>query len=206
MKTKLILALLLIFNAEQNMFGNEEQDKAWQEKQVVKICNELKNGSENLMWFGSDLNLEFTLKGLSKEQSDEYLKLGLEKAEKIFNSSSDLSTCGIVAFDVAFYYYYENINYKKSLYFALKGAENGIPECMNLIRDAYINGNGVIQDLTEAVKWLYLASSLGNEESKNQLNALLYKFREDPKARLDEGSKRAKIWMKSHPRVFFLPD
>lgn len=47
------------------------------------------------------------------------------------------------------------------MYWALEGSELG-SDCMLILRQAYADGCGVIQDTEKCMKWLILASTLGN--------------------------------------------
>jgi TPR repeat protein len=101
-------------------------------------------------------------------------------------------------------YYEERKEYSRSLYWALSGAEKGSNYCMGILRWAYANGVGVVEDQIEASKWMYLAAALGNKEEKKllelQRDLQLIGSYSDPNN--EEGRKRAQDWMKEHSGLF----
>lgn len=100
--------------------------------------------------------------------------------------------------------YYETKDTKKGLYWAFKGAKEGSAECMVILFDAYAKGNGVVQDIDESIKWLFLAAAAGDKAS-------IEKFKNAYKGGcslelLQEGRKRAVRWQHEHPEAFFSPE
>lgn len=121
-------------------------------------------------------------------------------------------------FELAKHYYFKDKCYRKAMFWALKGAENGSSECMLLLRVAYGHGLGVIQDTEECLKWLVLAATIGNEEAQKEVKNLEsqnYKiishlpdaeFRSlirEHELQWKEVRKMAKAWADAHQSLFF---
>lgn len=60
-------------------------------------------------------------------------------------------------------YYYFSKDYKKGLYWAFKCAERGSSKGLAILWDAYNNGNGIVQDSIEGLKYRFLAAARGHE-------------------------------------------
>ena len=163
-----------------------------------QLNQKITSGSDQLAWLGTDCNLNFSLEELTKERYDELFEIGLKKGEQFTLSGSVVWT-----FDVAIYYYASG-DYKKSLFWSYKGAMLGCHRCMGLIRMAYIEGNGVIQDYLEATKWLFLAAAAGDDWSKEHLKYISQNLNsENSKVLLNSARNLAKKWVKEHPGPFF---
>jgi TPR repeat protein len=107
---------------------------------------------------------------------------------------------------LASYHYFITKNTQRSLYWANKCAEQGNTDGMLLLFDAYKSGNGVVGDAEEALKWLWLASSLGNEHAKELMKHanVINLFNDQKFANLVY--ERARQWMRDHPNAFFDPN
>ncbi len=100
--------------------------------------------------------------------------------------------------------YYHAKDMKKCLYWASLGAEKGCHDCMCLLSSCYRRGDGVVQDLVEGIKWMYLSASLGNEFCKKWLdeNGYPFMFDKDISYILEDGRKLANQWMNKHRKFF----
>ncbi len=116
-------------------------------------------------------------------------------------------------YNSARYHFFETKCYRKAMYYAMTGANLGSSDCMLLLRKAYGSGLGVVQDTVECVKWLFLASALGNEEARAEVKKLEclhiklipvdYKAVQSSMITWEEARKNAKKWMDEHPELFF---
>lgn len=105
-------------------------------------------------------------------------------------------------------YYLEKKDYKKAMYWAFKGAENGCPQCMMILSNAYRSGVGLVQDFIEGVKWIYLGAAVGEKSCLNWLNENISTGMTNSYIApvLIEGQKRASQWMSEHPEIFISLD
>ncbi len=113
----------------------------------------------------------------------------------------------VISNEVLATYYNEREEYPKSLYWAFSGAEKRSNYCMSILRRAYANGLGVVEDQIEASKWMYLAAAFGNTGAKkilDELNNLNEKCPYPSFAYLpqEEGLKRAQEWQREHINLF----
>ena len=194
-KTAILFFIVILqcyeINAESPI-TNYSEDAFYQLNQKIAA------GSEQLAWLGADCDLHFSIDKLTKERYQELLEVGLKKTEQYTLSDSAAWT-----FDAAIYYY-GSCDYKKSLFWAYKGAMLGCNRCMGLIRMAYVEGNGVIQDYLEATKWLFLAAAAGDDWSKEHLKYLTQTLNtEKSRDLLNTARSLAKQWIKEHPGPFF---
>lgn len=133
----------------------------------------------------------------------------VEKSELIDAGLEYLKTnCkDVISNEILAKYYNEREEYPKSLYWASSGAEKGSNYCMSILRRAYANGLGVVEDQVEALKWMYLAAALGDTGAKkilDELNGLNEKRSHSSSAYLpqEEGRKRAQEWQRKHFDLF----
>ena len=155
-----------------------------------------------ILWVGSEMPDNFNRKHLTTQQEEDALELGLLICECRAEDE-------IVIFQEMLSSYYftskKNKNYKKAMYWAREAVEDGSSFCMNILRAAYCGGSGVVQDYEEGLKWGYLASSLGDEESKQLMEDFDEGFSNDTKygVILRNAQNRAKAWQKNHEHLFF---
>jgi len=151
---------------------------------------------------------------ISCENLDEpYPKICKNNAEKLELLNKGLAICEKKSVEgslghqlsLASYHYFITKNTKRALYWANKCAEQGNADGMLLLYDAYKSGHGVIGDAEEALKWLWLASSLGNQHAKEFINhpTVINLFTDQKFANLVY--ERARQWMRDHPQAFFDP-
>jgi hypothetical protein len=115
-------------------------------------------------------------------------------------------------------YYYNSKCYRKAMYWSLRGAEQGSSKCMLLLRHAYGNGHGVIQDTEECLKWLFLAAAIGDVGAQEEIVKLestrfqaaclvpeshVESFLEEQRVKWDDAQRRARDWMNNHIHLFF---
>ncbi len=154
-----------------------------------------------VIWEGIDDLFEFSIDSVSQEKLDIYESQGLEflKSDVIKNVPS------IYCENVLANYYATNKDFKKSTFWAIKGAERGHPQCIRLLIDAYYLGNrGLVKDLEEGIKWTYLGAAAGDEWSQDWINTYEVKCMmiKEIAPSLIEGKRRAIAWMTSHPGIF----
>lgn len=128
--------------------------------------------------------------------------------EKGLKKCEEMSREGCFAHQEILAVYYSHIkDFKKSLYWANKCAEQGSSRGMHFLAYAYINGEGILQDLDEGLKWLFLAVASGNEGSINWLHELKENIEDfNSNERVMQCKKNAQDWIKEHPKAFFNPD
>ncbi|HEY2809887.1 MAG TPA: hypothetical protein VGJ00_00620 [Rhabdochlamydiaceae bacterium] len=150
-----------------------------------------------VIWFGRGCPIaKFESRKVDSGEKSKLIDAGLEYLK---NNYKD-----VISNEVLARYYTEREEYPKSLYWALSGAEKGSNYCMSILRGAYANGLGVVEDQIEASKWMHLAAALGNKEEKkllgiiDDLNAKC--FHTD--SRHEEGRKGAQEWMRQHSDLF----
>ncbi|EFB40265.1 sel1 repeat family protein [Parachlamydia acanthamoebae] len=152
---------------------------------------------------GHDVNYDAS-KLTEKEKAD-YTKIGLDEMAERYENVVSHEDAGYFSEILAKYYFLRK-DTKKNLYWSFKAVEHGSSTCMRILADAYMHGNGVIQDLEEGGKWRYLGAAAGDESCKQWVstNATAL-FDETTGPILKEAQKRAKNWMESHKDVFFSP-
>lgn len=136
---------------------------------------------------------------LTDQEKENFIKIGIQSMSDEFNKCKSLDEAVYFSTTLALFYH-EKKNVKKSLYWILKGAENGSSSCMCILSDAYKNGEGVVEDLEESIKWKFLASASGDENSKKWIKEESPKWMnyKQTASILMEGKKRAKIWMEKN--------
>jgi TPR repeat protein len=161
---------------------------------------------DDILWIGLDMPNEFNPVNLNDSEKEVALEKGLAICEKEAKQGN-----GVYQATLAKYYYtsVKNPNIKRALYWAQKAAEQGIAEGgMTVLHNAYLAGNGVIQDVEEGLKWCFLAAAKGDKWSKEKADGLILDAltNEYTKAWVTEAKRRANKWMKEHENVFFSPD
>jgi TPR repeat protein len=141
----------------------------------------------------------------------------LSESTALIEENALVLGCDESCFHLAKHYYFDEKCYRKAMYWAFKGAEQGSSECMLLLRKAYGAGCGVVQDTEECLKWLVIAAAIGNEEAQQEvrtlerLNYTLLSTLPDADARASirehelkwkEVRKRAKAWVDAHQNLF----
>ncbi len=188
--------------------GMPQSSPQLQYKQEIDGCK-CKNGvdkrkcrietcSDIILWAGYEWPDHFDSRlikdTIDKEQAFEHgLKLVKERA--IDGELLDQATLAG--------YYYERREFKKSLYWAHKCAEGGSPEGMSILRAAYAQGSGVVQDLEESMKWCFLAAAAGSEPDIKILKEINSKNLSNDT--VEAGRKSAQAWVKDHQHIFFNP-
>lgn len=196
---KIEIVFVVFFCLVNHVWGNEAQEAAWKKNQLNRLKTELSSSSERLMWLGSNLDLEFTLQGLTREDRYDYLQIGKRVVEEDSNPSANYFIGDLAS------YYFDKWDYKKALYYALKGAEKGSISCMRLLTTAYDEGKGVIRDQVESLKWIYLASAIGSPQAKDTVANLEKLNSESSKNMVRDARDRAIAWMNAHPEAFISP-
>lgn len=157
---------------------------------------------QDLVWIGcDDLNAPFPKICKNETEKQALLNKGMVICENKALEGSDLHQMAL-----ANYHYFVTKNTKRSLYWALKCAEQGNPNGMLLLFDAYKSGNGVIPDAEEAMKWLWLASSLGNPGAKEIMQHPNAKKLFQDSHFANRVYERCQQWMKDDPKAFFNPN
>ena len=118
---------------------------------------------------------------------------------------------------LAKHYYFRESCYRKAMYWAFGGAEKGSSDCMLLLRQAYGEGLGLIQDTEECLKWLVLAGAIGNKEAKKEIREIEFiahhltehtseaeflSIIKNQENTWKEARKRAKAWFDTHQSLF----
>lgn len=141
-------------------------------------------------------------------ERESLIKKGMANMKEMaLDDSYDFSVRGC-ACDVLARLHYLRDEMKQALYWAPKGVEHGSVLCMVLLRDAYLQGNGVIPDLEEGIKWCLLAAAAGHEDSRNRTKDYskdLASSTGEVSRILREAKRRAVEWTKAHPNVFVAP-
>lgn len=160
---------------------------------------------EFFIWLGSDNYntkdiLKFDINCIDENDKIRFLEIGLKTLENV--GEDNMFYCHILSD-----YYYHKKTFKKSLYWAFKGAELGSGECMKILNVSYAFGHGIINDVAESIKWLYLSSAAGNEEAikhVDQMEKTSYKLEKDHFGIQYwlEGKRRANEWMLAHEHLF----
>lgn len=139
------------------------------------------------------------------------LRLG---AEDVPSSSDESPLSAEHCTTLAHYHFEESKCYRKAMYWALKGAQNGSSDCMLMLRKAYGHGVGVIAETEESLKWLLLAAAIGNKQANDdiarlqtvQLTLLTVPNSEEvfkeSRERWEEAGVRARNWVECHPKIF----
>lgn len=146
------------------------------------------------------VDFEYDISNLTEEEKNSAIEKGLENLA--YNVSKeelkDLNTTVLTG------YFYIKKDFKKSMYWAFKGVEIGSSYCMRILSNAYRSGEGVVQNLEEGVKWVYLGAAAGDEwcqkwVKKNGITGLTNEYMAPI---LKEARKRANQWMNEHPELF----
>lgn len=156
-------------------------------------------------WDGGFEN-SFDTSKLTKEEKKHFIQKGLQKIIQTIDKQPD--EMFIVYAEVLLSYYSINKETRKKMYWSFKGAEKGSSLCMRILADAYIAGEGVVQDYTESTKWIFLAAALGDTWSQNWLQENSSKLIASKQGNpiITEAKKRASEWIQQHPCAFFSKD
>lgn len=150
-------------------------------------------------WDGAK-DCDYDTSTLSKEDKELCIIIGLS----IIESNAELDEYKKLNPTILSNYYNYKKEFKKAMYWAFKGAENGSPDCMLLLSNAYRSGNGLVQDVAEGVKWTYLGAAAGDAWCKQWIkdNGISGLMNEYMAPIILEGQKRANQWMREHSEVF----
>lgn len=152
---------------------------------------------DQVIWYGKGCPTatKYDSKKFDLDEKNSLIATGLEYLK---------SHCDVLSNEILARYYDEREEYPKSLLQAFFGAEKGSNYCMSILRRAYANGLGVVEDQIEASKWMYLAAALGNKEEKKLLGIIddLNAKCSYTDSRHEEGRKRAQEWMEQHLDLF----
>ena len=191
----LIISMSICCSAYEMKRSTSELDVLMREFIATEDC---------VIWFGRGCPItKYESRKLDSVEKSKLIDAGLKSLQ---TNSED-----VISNEILSMYYDERMDYPKSLYWALSGAEKGSNYCMSVLRRAYANGLGVVEDQIEASKWMYLAAALGNTGAKKMLDGLngLNEKRFYPSSvylQQEEGLKRAQAWQKEHSCLFFSVD
>jgi hypothetical protein len=166
---------------------------------------ELISNTEGLIlllgWRNAESN-EYDTSKLTKAERDILINDGVKTLLELYEAG-DSQELRAQAAELLSRHYSLKQDYRKSAYWALKGAENGSSFCMWVLSDAYHLGNGVIKDDIERLKWMYLGAAAGNNMCKDWVNKNDSLWLELPGLRpiFIEAKKRAHVWMQEHPEA-----
>jgi TPR repeat protein len=195
-KKFLVLCLLLMNFVQLPAENNTTQSRLESMASTAEGC---------LLFFGwedaAKYNYEVSI--LTQEQKKQYIEYGLKLVEYTIDDVS-LKDSHVFLIELLVNYYLSINERKKALFWAFEGAEKGSSHCMFVLADAYKNGKGVIQDLEEGIKWIFLAAAAGDEACSRwvQENGHKYLTNESVAPIIKESKKRANMWMKDHPEIF----
>lgn len=162
----------------------------------------LKTEEDAILWAGCRWPYDFDPDIVKKDEStkNEALINGLERFEKIAKDGADISHKQILAA-----YYFTEGMYQDALYWANQSAKRGTSKEMYILYKGYAKGLGVIQDLEESAKWLFLAVARGNEDAIKTLDELQKDNSFNSAEWVKRGKEKAQEWVKEHPSFFFIP-
>jgi len=154
------------------------------------------------VWGALDFPDKFDPSTMEKQKKEEALIKGVE----LYENTATEGSVGAMAV-LAIYYSYTKKETKKGLYWALSGALKGNEMCMHVLGCAYINGDGVVEDHTEGIKWLFLASACGDKTSIEKIKNLKKAQSDNNQIEkiMNEARTKAKAWQEAHPEAFFSP-
>lgn len=133
---------------------------------------------------------------LTNEEKEKAIESGITILSEIaLIEDTDLVCCETLAG-----YFYKKQDFKKAIYWAAHGAENGSSFCMVLLSDAHLKGIGVVQNFEEGFKWIYLAAAKGDKSSQKWVKKFGIKALTDPT--LNDAKRRAHNWMLDHNDIF----
>lgn len=166
-------------------------------------CQDLMKTWEGYVLFSGWVNGKecgYDVSTLTKEEKEAIIEFGL----LVISINSESKQYAKWNPTILANYHYQKKDYKKAMYWAFKGAENGSPECMQFLSNAYRSGDGLVQDVVEGIKWTYLAAAAGDSwcrqwVKKNGISGLINEYMAPI---LREAQKRASQWMNEHPEVF----
>lgn len=184
------LASLFCFSA--TIFAQEEKESKFK----------ITTYEDFILWAGHDFHSEFDPNLIKDEKlKKSALKDGLKiVGERAKEGDRFNQEC------LAVYYFIEH-DYRKSLYWALKSAEQGSSAGMEILACAYANGKGVLEDSEESIKWFILGEAVGGEQAKRFLVRIRTEYKDfDTWDFVKQGKLKAKEWMEKHPEAFFSPD
>lgn len=174
---------------------------------MMVMTDRCKTVEDVAVFFGSDWRDEDfdPRKITSPKERETLLQKGLSSMKETASDSSQNPDARAYCCDAVARIHYLRGEMKQALYWAPKGAEHGSVLCMVLLRDAYLQGNGVIPDLEEGIKWCLLAAAAGHEDSRNRTKDYskdLASSTGEVYRILREAKRRAVEWTKAHPNVF----
>lgn len=157
----------------------------------------IKTVEDVILWTGTDFTEDFdSIKTKSGRERNILFEMGLNIIEQRAKKGN-ISDQGILAI----YYFDEKKDFKKVFFGAHVAAEQGSLLAMEILKGAYHDGDGVVKDSSECLKWSYLMATLGNEHDQRFLGNLEKKYPNNQENL--EGKRRAQNWEKEHREVFF---
>lgn len=162
----------------------------------------LKTEEDAILWAGCRWPYDFEPNTVKKDEftKNEALVNGLKRVEKIAKDGADITHKQILAA-----YYFTEGKYQDALYWASESAKKGASKGMYILYKGYAKGLGVIQDLEESAKWLFLAVARGNEDAIKALDDLQKDNSFNSAEWVKRGREKAQEWVKEHPSFFFVP-
>lgn len=167
-----------------------------------RINSLLKTWEGCLIYVGWDdgKKCDYNISILTKEEKDRAIESGITILSEVALSEE----ADIICSETLAGYFYAKQEYKKAIYWALHGAENGSSLCMVLLADAYRTGIGVVQSFEESLKWTYLGSAMGDKSCQKWVKE--YGVTSITNEYLDPIVKEAKLrankWMLNHRDIF----
>jgi len=125
----------------------------------------VKTYEDAILWAGCRYPKKFdpvSLKGNDSAKKEALIK-GLDSFEKNAKNGSIMSR------EVLAGYYCTEGMFKEGLEWANTCVKNGSSKGMYFLYEGYSKGQGVIQDLEESTKWLFLSVALENEDAIKKL-------------------------------------
>jgi TPR repeat protein len=169
---------------------------------LKNINANMKSYRDLILWAGAGFPPNFSSDTLSKEQEEEYERIGLASIENSARNGPPMYKTILAGYHYTFTKYY-----RKALYWAEQAAECGEIGGMQLLADAYTAGNGVVHNPIEALKWEILGGALGDPHAKEVLQNKRALAKESPrlKKEIDTAFNLATQWMHQHKSFFFSP-
>lgn len=151
-------------------------------------------------WKVSD-KVGYDLSVLSEKEKQQLIETGI----KVLINDADRAVCAKTNCAVLTNYYYAKNDFKKAIYWAFKGAENGSCSCMHVLSLAYMCGEqGVVQNFEEGLKWAYLGAACGDRACQSLVDTSANNCfsKEEQRDLILASQRKANDWMQEHTKLF----
>lgn len=190
-----VLLTLLAFSCVSLNYASTYETKSCLDDEIISY-------KDFVIWVGAGRPEPFNKDSMRESQKQNFETIGLKEMEEAASIEEVTSIeNSYIQSTLANYHFNHSKCFRKAIYWATQSANVGNLEGMYVLEQAFLQGKGVLQDNTEAVKWSIVMSVLGKETAHKMVGEIRARCPNIYK----DASHRASIWIKAHPELFCSP-